>query len=515
VQQQKKRQKNEKILSERDIPCEELKIHYDRFAFERDHLAFEYLPLDLDELLQMPIYLINFQVFCKVDEEDGGQYIPAELCILQYTLAEGVRHYFHTFIKPEKIPAGYMSACLEHSKSTHEIPLKDFAEATDNYRGIFQEIKSILFGKYRGESMDDQDRMPPADDRIRRRDERRRRPCLFFPAVEFEQTNRLFDWLQEKAEGISPTKETRHVSFASIESLIMLLAELKKQRVSRDDIHKTFENAAYSFMIDDRCNFHSHLGISHCSVARCHAAAKLISAYLNQLYIPSRPSTSTSVSIHQRPQSSAMNKSDRSSVLSNSSAMGQREPKPVVLRPPTITQPVISSQYSSTGTSDSIASSYRAAPTAPAAAAPTTNEPMRSIRTSLSSNRSASTYPYQTEERDAATTGQISDDLINHPTIMKLQQQNFHRLLSSAASSASSSSSIVKPSTSFSSRLNKIDRTTPKNYSNQSTPVPQDQTNHNKSMSDDNQRAVLQQRKLALMQAIQNINQQMEELNMQ
>lgn len=172
---------------------------------------------------------------------------------------------------------------------------------------------------------------------------------------------------------------------------------------------------------------------------------------------------------------------------------------------------MISSQYSSTGTSDSIASSYRAAP----AAAPTTNEPIRSIRTSLSSNRSASTYPYQTEERDAATTGQISDDLINHPTIMKLQQQNFHRLLSSAASSASSSSSIIKPSTSFSSRLNKVDRTTPKNYSNHSTPVPQDQTNHNKSMSDDNQRAVLQQRKLALMQAIQNINQQMEELNMQ
>jgi hypothetical protein len=75
--------KNEKILSERDIPCEELKIHYDRFSLERDYLAFEYLPLDINELLTMPIYIINFQIFCKVDEEDGGQFVPAEMCILR------------------------------------------------------------------------------------------------------------------------------------------------------------------------------------------------------------------------------------------------------------------------------------------------------------------------------------------------------------------------------------------------------------------------------------------------
>jgi hypothetical protein len=94
--------------------------------------------------------------------------------------------------------------------------------------------------------------------------------------------------------GIKPTNDTRLVNLASIESLIILLAELKKQRVSRDDIHKTFENAAYSFMIEQRCPYHLELGISHCSVARCHAAAKLISAYLNQLYVPERPASTNS-----------------------------------------------------------------------------------------------------------------------------------------------------------------------------------------------------------------------------
>ncbi len=89
-----------------------------------------------------------------------------------------------------------MSACLEHLKSTHEIPLKDFAEATDNYKQIFQQFKSILIPTVINKTKNLSD-----DDRIRRRYLRLTQPCVFFPAVEYEQTSRLMDWLQEKAEG--------------------------------------------------------------------------------------------------------------------------------------------------------------------------------------------------------------------------------------------------------------------------------------------------------------------------
>ena len=85
---QRKIKKQENILSQRDIPCEQLKIHFDRFSIERDFLAFEYLPLDLQELLYMPIYIINFQIFCKVDEEDGGQYVPAELTFVRVGIVQ-------------------------------------------------------------------------------------------------------------------------------------------------------------------------------------------------------------------------------------------------------------------------------------------------------------------------------------------------------------------------------------------------------------------------------------------
>ena len=79
----KQRIENDESIHERDIPSQELKLHYDRFHSERHFLTHEYLPLDISELLSMPIYIINFQTFCKIDEEDGGQFIPAEMCILR------------------------------------------------------------------------------------------------------------------------------------------------------------------------------------------------------------------------------------------------------------------------------------------------------------------------------------------------------------------------------------------------------------------------------------------------
>lgn len=454
---QKQEQKSEQILSQRVIPCEELKIHYDRFSCERDFLAFEYLPLDINELLTMPIYLINFQIFCKVDEEDGGQYVPAEISILRYTLSEGATMSHQIFIKPDKIPSGYMSACLEQSKTTHEIPLKDFAEATDNYHQIYHQLKSFLIPTVLNKTRDLSE-----DDRTRRRYLRLTQPCVFFPAVEYEQTSRILEWLQEKVEGTKPSKETRLVNYASIESLIMLLVELKKQRVSRDEIHKTFENAAYSFMIEERCNYHTKLGISHCSVARCYALAKLLSAYLNQLYVPERTLT------NKRSMPSKTN-SETSSMISINHFSTRLQPQSMNIRPS------ISSQYSTTGTSDSIASSYRS-----------NHQPIRPI------------LPQQ--NKDICVT----DELIHHPTIIKLQQQNFHRLLSNADTSTSSSS-VLKQSN--------IQQYGKDHDDEQSTCISSTNSQQIKTTSD-TQRAVLHQRKQALMKAIQSINKQMEELDM-
>ena len=85
-------------LHERVIPSEELKSHYDRFTSEQIFLATEYIPCDLSELLSMPIYIINFQIFCRIDEEDGGGFIPAEMSILHVRLTIIVHYYSSSFL---------------------------------------------------------------------------------------------------------------------------------------------------------------------------------------------------------------------------------------------------------------------------------------------------------------------------------------------------------------------------------------------------------------------------------
>ncbi|CAF0817085.1 unnamed protein product [Adineta ricciae] len=411
---------NDNVLQKRDIPCTQLKHHYDRFTTERTFLACEYLPLDKSELLAMPIYILNFQIFCKLDEEDGGKYLPAEMCILRYTLNDGVTTYKHRFIKPEMIPTGYMSSCLEHAKETHEIPLKDFGEASNNYKSIFRELKSFLTTTMMNQLSGGE------DERTRRRYSRMVKPCVFSPAVEHEQTSKLFDWLQEKSEGQQPTKESRLVNFASIESLIMVLADLKKHHVSRDDIQRTFENASYSYLVDQRCPYHSHLGIRHCSVVRCHAAAKLISAYLNQLYVPERPASSVAkigkatsnpfVNIPSPPPTTTV-RSD-----------------PCQVQQQVVKQPTLSFQkyhQSHESSSDSLAPCYN---------------------------------PINHEQRH--NSHQFNDEIV------RLQQQNFHRLLSDAESS-------------------------------------------NREHRTDNQRALLNQHRQILLRALQTIEQQIEELDLE
>lgn len=100
----------------------------------------------------------------------------------------------------------------------------------------------------------------------------------------------------------------------------------------------------------------------------------------------------------------------------------------------------------------------------------------------------------------------VPDDLIHHPTIIKLQQQNFHRLISSAGSTTttSSSSAAKQPPAQLQSYKDE----------DQSTYFSTATVTDDRAQPANNQRAVLHQRKQALMQAIQSINRQMEALDM-
>lgn len=152
-----------------------------------------------------------------------------------------------------------------------------------------------------------------------------------------------------------------------------------------------------------------------------------------------------------------------------------------------------SSQYSQSGTTDSIASSYR----------PREEQPIQPVVPQVTQRVSSSDkYPYQSHRPSEQSDIVVADELIHHPTIIKLQQQNFHRLLSTAGSTTTSSSNSREQQPVAPPAMNTFERL----HSGSTTPIA--------SSTSDTQRAALHQRKQALMKAIQNINQQMADLDM-
>ncbi|XP_060079963.1 uncharacterized protein LOC132559373 [Ylistrum balloti] len=86
-------------------------------------------------------YLINFQTLCKTGD---GEYLPAEVALLEYSIRKGIKRVFQKFIEPGKIPTGYRYECQQKSADYHQIPVSGFDQADDNYRGIWIQLENFV-----------------------------------------------------------------------------------------------------------------------------------------------------------------------------------------------------------------------------------------------------------------------------------------------------------------------------------------------------------------------------------
>ena len=105
-----------------------------------------YFSNDLVDIFKRNLFFVTFQIFCRTDDEDGGDYYPAEIAIMKYSFFQNIQQEYYTIIKPEKFPVGYTGAAITLSRQTHQIPPFDFINANGNYRRIWQEVERIIGG---------------------------------------------------------------------------------------------------------------------------------------------------------------------------------------------------------------------------------------------------------------------------------------------------------------------------------------------------------------------------------
>jgi len=69
--------------------------------------------LCVSELVNEQFYFINFQTLCVTED---GDYLPAEIAVIEYTLAAGITKTLHRFIQPGKLWCSIHSEFWRHQR---------------------------------------------------------------------------------------------------------------------------------------------------------------------------------------------------------------------------------------------------------------------------------------------------------------------------------------------------------------------------------------------------------------
>ncbi|CAF1429170.1 unnamed protein product, partial [Didymodactylos carnosus] len=226
----------------------------------------QYLQIDLFDLSKKNFLFINFQIFCKTDEEDGGEYIPAELAAMKFSFDKSVKHEFYSFIKRDHIPVGYTSSCFETAEATHQIPYIDFKCASNKYDELWREMEKII-----GESV--YDSVEPI--------------TVFCSAFEREQTKWLLNWLYEKGTNTTIPTTRRLFRVLSFEALVAaILRRLDTMnRINHQSVREMLARPVYTLQIKERCGYHATLAIGHCSRVKNYSFVYLLNDFLHDRLI--------------------------------------------------------------------------------------------------------------------------------------------------------------------------------------------------------------------------------------
>ena len=193
-------------------------------------------------------FVIKFQTFCKCESfvyenrEYTPYYVLAEISIVEFCLKNGIIREYHSFIKPNRIPIGYRSKCMDTSRDFHEIPLEHFEQAHyKEYHEIYRDI--IDFIRANEEEKDYADQyLPPLP--------------VFCLQDDLEETKFALDFLKDCYRYHYSKQQPREVTIFRLELLITMLTNQVDKRVSFQAAHDLLTQYTYDYVPETRCHFH-------------------------------------------------------------------------------------------------------------------------------------------------------------------------------------------------------------------------------------------------------------------
>lgn len=263
---------------------------------------------DADSLLNTRFYTMFVSLRCFTDQGKQTDFIPCEMSICEWTIADGVGRTCRYVVQPDRIPMGYQSRCRELAEKTHRIPL-DFDEAEPNLPGLWIRLKNFL------NPQDELEETPP----------------VFTLGSEMDQLEGGLQWLYER----SMDRLSSPFRVYPLERLLFELYRAAGEPQMETHCRDLVQKGHFDYFTELACHYHAEDDNSKfctLAMARRHAML-LLDSVVSGFGIDVKPGRHV-------PQSRA----DAGVVVNTPMARGTE--RPIQFKPGRDTEPDLPTQYS-------------------------------------------------------------------------------------------------------------------------------------------------------------------------
>ena len=204
----------------------------------------------VEDLKKNYFYIAGVQYALKTEE---GEFLPLELGVVQWSMEAGISDSFHTFMKPGKIPLGYSYRVRFHAKETHQIEEESFIDFPNNYKVIFQQLRSFITS---------QDTIQP----------------VYCMKQDIPQVKGCLEWLNKMSW------MGNEILVLPIEELVIQFFSVVNQSSFPLSITSFLTSVRFEHLKKTRCHLHNDLPTRNCAIGHAKVLSYSISDVLSEMF---------------------------------------------------------------------------------------------------------------------------------------------------------------------------------------------------------------------------------------
>ena len=201
-------------------------------------------------LLNVKFYNMYISLHCYTDHGKQAEYIPCEIAISEWTIADGVMRSCSYLIEPDSIPTGYRSRCRDISEETHKVPL-GHPDSERSMPGVWIRLKNFINPQ---EELDDY-------------------PPVFTAGSDLHEVEGALDWLYVR----SADRRSNPFRVYPLERLAFELFDAAGEPQLETHCSDLISQGHFDYFTDLACAFHQEIdNPMHCMLAKARRQAFIV-----------------------------------------------------------------------------------------------------------------------------------------------------------------------------------------------------------------------------------------------